>query len=178
MNEITKYGIKFVRLNESHLEMVREWRNSDDVRLFMQYQKIITKEEQIKWFNRINNDNNFYFVSYHNDKAYGLYNVKDIDYTKKSGEAGVFLKSNEFSESDLSMRGTFLLFHIIFNTLHLDLIFAHVLKSNVKVLNYNVQLGFVINSIFSNEISYYLDLSKDDFYNKRNENLIKYIETR
>ena len=56
-----KYGITLERLREEDIELVRQWRNSDPVRLNMKYQELITPEKQREWFNSINNVN-FHYV--------------------------------------------------------------------------------------------------------------------
>jgi UDP-4-amino-4,6-dideoxy-N-acetyl-beta-L-altrosamine N-acetyltransferase len=177
MTEISKYGVTFVRLNESHLEMVREWRNSDDVRPFMQYQKIITKEEQIKWFHRINNDNNFYFVAFIKEEPVGLYNIKDIDQKKKFGECGSFLKNRNYWESKETTSFNFLLLHISFEELKLDYVVCTVLKSNKKVLKLNLQLGYKEIEIEPKDNErLLLKLEYDSFKKSKSYKLVKYLE--
>ena len=56
---IRKYGISLERLTEEDIELVRQHRNSEFIRKRMFYQKMITEEEQKKWFQSINNDFNY-----------------------------------------------------------------------------------------------------------------------
>ncbi len=175
--EISKFGITFKRLNTDTSELIRQWRNSDDVRLYMQYQQFITRQEQESWFNRIDNDENYYFISFYNNEAYGLYNVKDIDYSKKVGEIGTFLKDRSFWEGDISMRGMYLLIIFCFENLALDRLTAHVLKSNSKVLNFNRQLGFKIVESYQSDQSHFLVMTRGDFYTSKNNKLINFLES-
>ncbi len=178
MNDaISKFGITFKRLDAESIETVRQWRNSDDVRLFMQYQKIISIEEQALWFKNIDNENNYYFISFFENEPYGLYNVKDIDFDKKHGEIGAFLKNKSFWEGDISMRGTYLLITFCFEDLKLEKLTAHVLKSNPKVLQYNKQLGFKVDEEFKSDKSNFLVMTRNDFYTPKNNKLLKYLET-
>lgn len=176
MDPISKYGVTFRRLSLDTLEMLRQWRNSDEVRLYMQYQKIISPEEQLQWFDTINNDRNYYFVAYTNEEPFGLYNVKDIDPSTKSGEAGVFLKNSTFWEGDIALRGSFLLADICFHTLGLEQLTATVLKDNKKAVTYNKQLGFKIDETRQDEQSWHLALQKEHFYSGKILRLIKYME--
>ena len=60
-----KYGITLERLKKEDIELVRQWRNSDPVRMNMNYQEIISPEKQLEWFHSINNENFHYtFVPY------------------------------------------------------------------------------------------------------------------
>lgn len=176
IQKIEKYGIRFERLSVDNIEQARQWRNSDDVRLFMQYQKIISPEQQLQWFHTINNENNYYFISYYNYIPFGVYNLKDIDYEKKSAEAGIFLISKDYWGLDWSTRGSFLLVDFAFNALGLETLTAHVLKSNHKAYQYNKQLGFFENKELSNIDVYFLELTEKHFLKKRNLSLIKYME--
>jgi UDP-4-amino-4,6-dideoxy-N-acetyl-beta-L-altrosamine N-acetyltransferase len=176
IDKIERYGIRFERLSEEKIDQVRQWRNSDDVRLFMQYQKIINPKQQLNWFRSIDNNNNYYFVAHKNKIPFGVYNLKDIDINQNKAEAGVFLISKDFWELDWSMRGSFLLIDFAFNTLGLETLTAHVLKSNHRAYRYNKQLGFFENKEISTTDAYFLELTKKHFLSKRNLSLIKYIE--
>ncbi len=175
--EFTKFGITFKPLSEANLEMVRIWRNSDDVRLFMQYQEIISPEQQQTWFQQLDKSTNYYFVAYQNEIPFGIYNIKDVDFNMGIGESGVYLKNRNIWEGDISMRGTLSILIFAFEILKLKTLRCHVLKSNKKVLVYNEQMGFQINEKVDNEISYELLLNKEGFYaSKKIVRLLKYLE--
>lgn len=176
--EFTQFGVTFKPLSEANLEMVRIWRNSDDVRLFMQYQELITPEQQQAWFQQLDKSTNYYYVAYQNEIPFGLYNIKDVDFNIGIGEPGVFLKSRDIWETDCSMRGSIALLKFAFEKLKLNTLKCHVLKSNKKVLAYNQQMGFQINERVDNDISFELFLTKEDFYaNKKIIRLVNYLET-
>lgn len=176
--EFTQFGITFKALSEANLEMVRIWRNSDDVRFFMQYQEIITPEQQQTWFQQLDKSTNYYFVTYQNEIPFGLYNIKDVDFNIGIGELGVFLKNRNIWETDCSMRGSIAILKFAFEILNLNTLKSHVLKTNKKVLVYNQQMGFQINEKVDDAISFELLLKKEDFYNnKKIIRLVSYLET-
>lgn len=176
--EFSKFRITFRPLSEADLEMVRIWRNSDDVRLFMQYQEIITPEQQKSWYDQLDKSTNYYFVTYQNETPFGVYNIKDIDFEIGIGEPGAYLKNRDFWEGDISMRASLSIIIFAFETLKLNTLKSHVLKSNKKVLAYNQQMGFQIRNVDNNSISFELILKKEDFYtNKKIIRLVKYLES-
>jgi UDP-4-amino-4,6-dideoxy-N-acetyl-beta-L-altrosamine N-acetyltransferase len=176
--EFTQFGVTFKPLSEANLEMVRIWRNSDDVRLFMQYQEIITPDQQQTWFKQLDKSTNYYFVTYQNEIPFGVYNIKDVDFNVGIGEPGVFLKSRDIWETDCSMRGSIAILKFAFEILKLNTLKSHVLKTNKKVLVYNQQMGFQINEKVDDAISIELLLTKEDFYaNKKIIRLVNYLET-
>jgi len=178
ITEFTKFNINFKPLSEANLEMVRVWRNSDDVRLFMQYQETISAEQQKSWFNKLDKSTNLYFVTHQNGMPFGVYNIKDIDFSVGIGESGSYLKNRDFWEGDLAMRCALSLITYGFETLGLNYLKSHVLKSNKKALAYNKQMGFKIQDLDNDSISFELILKKEDFYaNKNIIRLMNFLET-
>jgi len=59
---LSNYDITLVRLTYDQLELVRNWRNDPKISQYMEFRDYITPEMQIKWFNKVNNRNNYYFV--------------------------------------------------------------------------------------------------------------------
>ena len=80
------YGVKLYRLTEEKIELLRRWRNDPKIQQYMGYREHITSEMQKAWFERINNDNNYYFIIEYEGKEIGCINIKDIDYVKKTCE--------------------------------------------------------------------------------------------
>nr|WP_314865803.1 GNAT family N-acetyltransferase [uncultured Flavobacterium sp.] len=176
MQEITKYGVKFIKINKTHLEMVREWRNSDDVRLFMKYQKVITSDDQLRWFESIDNDKNYYFVAYIKDEPVGLYNIKNINFNLGYGECGSFLKNRNYWESKETISFNFLLIHFAFEILKLNYVVCTILKSNKKVIMLNLQLGYIQESNSCDDESLFFKLDYESFKDSKSYKLIKYLE--
>jgi UDP-4-amino-4,6-dideoxy-N-acetyl-beta-L-altrosamine N-acetyltransferase len=172
MTEVSKYGVSFRRLDLESLEMVRAWRNSDDVRSFMQYQALISSEEQLRWFDKINNPQNYYFVAYDGTEPVGLYNIKDIQDGR--GECGAFLKDKTLWEGGIDMKFSFLLLHVAFELLQLDHVICEILKTNLKVIQYNKQLGYQL--LEDKENTVVLKLTWADFLNSKGAKLLKYLE--
>jgi UDP-4-amino-4,6-dideoxy-N-acetyl-beta-L-altrosamine N-acetyltransferase len=174
MHEISKFGVTFKRLDLEHLEMVRQWRNSDDVRLYMQYQKIISPEEQLDWFYKINNDKNFYFIAYKDKEPFGVYNIKDIDYTIGYGELGGYLKNKNFWEGGHDVKCSFLLIDFVFCHLKLNYVVCEILKTNIKVISLNKQFGYKVHEEKQN--SYILKLLYEDYLKSKAHKIKSYIK--
>ena len=141
--KLTNYGITLQRLTEDKIEQVRNWRNDPKIALFMEHQDYIDPEMQIQWFRKINNDNNFFFIIVYEEKEIGLINLKDIDYTTKEGEGGIFIFDDRYLNSDVSFRATLCMIDFGFETLHLKSISAHILTTNKRAILFNKSLGFI-----------------------------------
>ena len=136
------YGVKLHRLTEEKIELLRIWRNDPKIQQYMGYREHITPEMQNAWFKRINNDNNYYFIIEYEGKEIGCINIKDIDYEKKTGEPGIFIWDDEYLNTDVPMRASFCQGDFIWNTLKLDSLHIHILKSNTRAIKQNLFWGY------------------------------------
>ncbi len=83
--------IDLIPLEEEHLEIVRNWRNSKEVSQYMYTDTFITEDAQKKWFKKISisEDYKYWIISY-DDKLLGVVNLYDID-KKIKEHSGHFL---------------------------------------------------------------------------------------
>ncbi len=139
---LTINEIQLIRLSEDHLEQVRKWRNSNEVRLNMEYQKHITRDQQVAWFTSINNLTNFYFVINFEKTNGGLINISQIDYKNGTASSGLFLGETKFRDTPIPFISSICLLKFGFHILGLNEIFAKVAIDNTKAIKYNAALGF------------------------------------
>ncbi|MFZ4520166.1 MAG: GNAT family N-acetyltransferase [Bacteroidales bacterium] len=137
-----KYGIILERLKEEDIELVRQWRNSDPVRLNMNYREIISSEQQRQWFDSVNNlQSNFLMIYYQGEKI-GLLNDKNIDWESKSSESGIFLGRTEFYSTFVPYLVSVAGIETTFYFLGWNKQYAHIMRSNTNAINFNLQLGY------------------------------------
>ena len=101
--KITNYGVTLSRLTEDKIELVRNWRNDPKIAQYMEFKEHITPEMQLNWFKKINNENNYFFIIEFEGKEIGLINVKDIHYSEKVGEGGIFIYDDNYLNSDICL---------------------------------------------------------------------------
>ena len=165
--KITNYGVTLSRLTEDKIELVRNWRNDPKIVQYMEFKECITPEMQLKWFRKINNDTNYFFIIELGGKEIGLINVKDIDYNKREGEAGIFIYEDDCLNSTISFQATLCLYDFCFESLKLDLMIAHILKDNKRAIKFNKMIGFKV--LPNQELIYnqkYTLSSRDYFKNR------------
>lgn len=168
------YGVILKRLTEDKIELVRSWRNDPKVSQFMEYRKYITSEEQLKWFHRINNSNNFYYLIVVDNTEIGLINIRDINYSEGFGEPGIFIWDDRFLNSDISFRSAFVLTDFAFNDLKLSKMIVHVLSDNIRAIKYNKAYGYRLSPNQEKQYSQEYTLEKDR-YLKCKDKIIKYL---
>jgi RimJ/RimL family protein N-acetyltransferase len=137
-----KYGIILERLKEEDIELVRQWRNSDPVRLNMKYRELITPGQQKQWFNSINNLQVNYFMIYYQGEKIGLLNDKNIDWESRTSESGIFLGRTEYYNTFVPYLVSVAGIESSFSLTGWNKQYAHILRSNTNAIRFNLQLGY------------------------------------
>jgi hypothetical protein len=140
--KLFKYGIILERLKEADIELVRQWRNSDPVRLNMEFQEIISPEQQLGWFKSIDNLQNNYLIIHYKGEKIGLLNDKNVDWEARTSESGLFLGRTEFYATVVPYLVSIAGIETTFYFLNWRKQFAHILRTNLNAINYNKQLGY------------------------------------
>jgi UDP-4-amino-4,6-dideoxy-N-acetyl-beta-L-altrosamine N-acetyltransferase len=130
-------------LEVDDIELVRNWRNSTDVAPYMYNEEYISEEQQIKWFEKISNENSsLYWIIEYEGKKLGLASLTGIDDTLSSCYWAFYL-------GDLSVRGggigakiEFSILEYVFEELKLNKLRCEVFVSNDKVIKMHEKFGF------------------------------------
>ncbi|MHC1778067.1 MAG: GNAT family N-acetyltransferase [Lentimicrobium sp.] len=140
--KLFKYGIILERLKEADIELVRQWRNSDPVRLNMEYREMISPEQQHEWFKSIDNLQNNYLMIHYKGEKIGLLNDKNVDWEARTSESGLFLGKTEYYATFVPYLVSVAGIETTFYYLDWNKQFAHILKSNQNAIRYNKKLGY------------------------------------
>ena len=165
---IERYGVKLKRLTVDKIELVRNWRNDPKISQHMFFREYITPEMQLKWFNSINNDLNYYFIIEYNNEEIGVVNIKDIDEEKKFGETGIFIANDQYLNSDVPFRASFCHGDFTFEELKLDFTYGRIVSDNRRAIQYNKAVGAEIR-MSENGKSVLLTITKENHYKQRDK---------
>lgn len=109
----------------------------------MAYQKKISKSQQEKWFAKINNKYNYYFLIYVKNQPIGVINCKEVDEKARIGEGGIFIWDKDMRKTPYPVFASLILLDFIFNELQFgEYSFIRVLQSNRQAIRYNKALGY------------------------------------
>ena len=142
--KICKYGITLNRLRQEDLELVRQKRNSEEVSRFMEFREEITPEMQQKWFEGINNFENFYYIIEYKGQKIGLLNDKNMDWNARTSESGMFLWDESYINTLVPVLASLCLLELGFYYLEWKTSFIHVLRDNQKAIEYVSSLGYTL----------------------------------
>lgn len=162
---ITKGNIRFIKLREEDIELVRRWRNSPAIAQFMEFREFITPEEQIQWFHSINNKFNLYFIIEYEYKKVGLINGKDIDWDAMTMEVGIFLWDESLYNTPLPALASLVFSEMGVRYGNLTAT-AHILRDNPRAIRYNTEMGFELCSGQENVENQKYILTKESYMKK------------
>lgn len=135
--------IKLVRLGKEDLELVRNWRNSEDVTKYMYNESYITEEQQKHWFENVNNsDKSIYWIVEYNEKKLGLASITGIDKTLQSCYWAFYLGDTSVRGGGIGAKVEYNVIEYVFSVLGLNKLRCEVFISNDKVIKMHEKYGF------------------------------------
>jgi RimJ/RimL family protein N-acetyltransferase len=140
--EISRGSIVLKRITRGDIELIRQWRNSPQVNLFMEYRGYITPAMQGQWFERINNEFNLYFTITVGGEPVGLIYGAEINWQENTvGNAGIFIADEKNRERNFALEASVLLNDFAFS-IGLERILIKILSGNKKAIAYNKLFGY------------------------------------
>ena len=130
----------------------------------MIYNTEISIENQIKWFESINNKHNFYFLIEYDNKFIGLINGKNVDYTSRTMEGGIFLWDTKYWKSHIPVIASIIMNDCNFLISNFNFVFAQVLRNNRNAVKYNMSMGYEIVKETKNIVI--MRLSRENYIKK------------
>lgn len=165
---ISGFGICLHRLKKKEdVELLRKWRNSKHVNQFMEFRETITKEQQAKWFQSINNIHNNFMIIEYEGKKIGMINGAKIDWDKKTtGSGGIFIWDERFWMTKAPIAASILMTDMstIFG---LEKTFIKILKENKNAIVFNKSLGYELLLNQENNESQHYVLEQKKYILKR-----------
>ncbi len=168
MITLSKFGIELVQIQPDDLEMIRSWRNADEVRRVFEYKTIITPNDQKKWFAQLDTSRNFYFVFSHKGLPLGVVSIKEINWDARGGEAGIFLGDTIYVKSPVPITAVIILMQFAFNVLNLNYLIAKIHQENNIAIEFNKALGYTRMKGEEQSIFQRYRVNENQFNNKKN----------
>ena len=157
------------KLEENDLELVLRWRNSERIRINMFNDKVITLDEHIGWFHRIQDNPRIdYQIFLMNQKPVGVVCFTEIDEVNQKCHWGFYLGETEIPRGTGNIMGFYGLKYI-FETRQMRKVSGEVLVFNEKSVRFHERLGFRKEGYFVEHImrgNQFLDVVSFAHFNK------------
>ncbi|NCX94160.1 MAG: GNAT family N-acetyltransferase [Gammaproteobacteria bacterium] len=124
------------------IQLLRYWRNLDDVRNRMLAKDFVGRDAQRKWFEGLNSNFSAYFIYSLDSQDIGCVNLTKISEANKTFEGGIFCGNPLFFKHWINVWACVKLYNHAFFELGLDTAFATILKNNSSALSLNKSLGY------------------------------------
>lgn len=135
--------VKFLKIENEDLEMIRLWRNSPEVSQYMYTDTEISSEQQKRWFKKIDSEENSkYWIIKFDGKKIGLVYVIDIDLKARKAFWGFYLGDTSIRGKGIGGKVEYTLLKYVFEELNLNKLCGEVLSFNEKVIMMHEKFGF------------------------------------
>jgi RimJ/RimL family protein N-acetyltransferase len=171
MKNIGADNIRLEPLHVDNIELLRIWRNTNEVRSKMLFQDYISTSDQIKWFNNLD-DTQHYYEIYFKSLLIGFTHVKNINWSKKVGEAGILLGNKDFIDSHIPIIAILMMMNHYFYNYTFNELHAKVRKDNTAALELNLSLGYQIKKEYSKYLLLHINSKKHFKQNSRFNSLL------
>ncbi len=169
---LQKYGVQLDSLQYKDIQMVRSWRNAEFVQKNMLFDKKLTPKMQEDWFARLN-ESDIYLMIIHQSIQIGIIHVKNIDWKKRKGEAGIFIGNLNYHKSYIPMLAIACLMDSFFYDFSFTELTAKVKKGNKTALDFNYFFGYELVAKGNN---FHSLLVSKDLYSKSKMKLSKILK--
>ena len=130
-------------LTSEDLELVRNWRNSPEVSSYMYTESHITENQQIAWFDKINQlENCKYWIIEFDNKKVGLVSITDINSILSSCYWAFYLGDTSIRGAGIGAKVEYNVLEYVFNQLNLNKLRCEVFVTNDKVIKMHEKFGF------------------------------------
>jgi hypothetical protein len=175
--------IIFLPISEVDPELIRTWRNQDEIRNNMYTNHIISPEEHLAWYQKISRDPSVRYWIFSDDgiKKIGLVYLYDIDLKNRRAFWGIYMGDLRLQGKGIGSRVEFAILDYVFFDLNLNKLNCEVLAFNKPAIRFYKKFGFAEEGYFKQHIfrdnRYYdvirLAVLKDDWVNKHRERIKK-----
>lgn len=144
---ITRYGVSLKPIIPADLPSLRRWRNSDEVRLNMLSQSLISASQQRLWYERISTDDSqCHWCVYVGDTRAGYANLKGFAKEPLMGQAtadgGLYLGQSRVRHGLLATAVALCQLDAAFEQFKIGQIQTQVKSDNNSALRLNQMLGY------------------------------------
>ena len=147
--------IKFLKLQEEHLEMVLAWRIKPEISQYLLTDVQNDMEKQYQWFDRISKDDTYrYWIIAYQDIPIGLINLSEIDSKNLRCCAGYYI--GELKHRQLGAMIPPYLYNYIFQEMKFRKTYGEIFAENETIIKIHEmrgyrQVGVYRDHIFKND---------------------------
>lgn len=145
--------IYFNQLKKKHLESVRGWRNSLDVKKYMYTEPDISKQQQISWYKKISSQQNSkYWIINVDGNDLGLVCLTDIDHYHKKCSWAYYLGDPKSRGKGIGKQIELNILKYVFEKINFNKLSCEVFSFNKKVILIHQKFGSKIEGVLREHV--------------------------
>ncbi|WP_299074839.1 GNAT family N-acetyltransferase [uncultured Paraglaciecola sp.] len=139
-----KYGIHLCPVTDADLELIRGWRNDQEINQHMLDQSYITQQMQQAWFKRLQGDTSqVYWLIMFKDEKIGVASLTNIDREKGTAEPGMYIFTEKYKNNIVPFCAAFALNDFAFEQLGSQQLKGKIFDNNGASLRFHQSCGYV-----------------------------------
>lgn len=144
------FKIKLELITQEDTPFIVKWRNNENVRKNFIFQEKFTEEMHLNWLStKVASKEVVQFIIKikENNKPIGSVYFKDINYSKKEAEFGIFIGEDDSRGKGYGTEAVKLALDYVFNVINLETIILRVFADNKSAINSYKSAGFIFDCI-------------------------------
>lgn len=158
---------EFELLQREDIETLRAWRNHRHNSQWFEYQKQISKGDQILWYEQLDSTKDQYYTLKKNGKISAFFHLRHSAEHNKTAECGLITNPKDAIGNGSLLPGSLYLMEIAFEELQLDKLFAKVKQTNELAIRYNLDLGFTTLPLKQSNDFCWMVLTLETYHEKK-----------
>lgn len=142
MMEISNYGITLREVRENDLELLRTWRNSEEISKHMLSREYISEEMQLAWYKAFKERGDINFVICFEGRDIGFFGLKVVDKDKNIYNPGIYFSEAEGQNSFVPYLVHFCFIEYIYNINPDIVLVTQILRVNKRALRFALSCGY------------------------------------
>lgn len=135
--------IKLTILSKEDTELVRQWRNSEEVAAYMYTDEKISEEQQEKWFEKVSkSETSKHWIINYNDTKVGVVSLTDMNTNLKSCYWAFYLGDASIRGAGIGAKVEYTILKYVFEELNLNKLRCEVFVFNDNVIKMHEKFGF------------------------------------
>lgn len=170
---ITTKRLLFRAVEEGDLELIRNWRFSENICRYFPDNEPINLEHQKKWFEEvvcdIKNNKFFMVVKLEDNTPIGLTYLQKIDLKNGNAEFSFYLGDSKYYSKGYAVEMELVTLEYAFNYLNLHKVYAEILEGGDRIVSMHEKFNFKISGTFKEHIYHdgrYIDLIRVEILKK------------
>lgn len=143
------------------IKKVREWRNRDDIRMWMYESHLISEEEHLAWIESLSKEaldssakyKRVVWVIYDSQGPIGVVNLQDINWKHLTASWGIYIAEKTL-DKPAGLQAIKFIAEKAFNDFKLEKLNSTVFANNKKALIFNQTCGMRPQGVFRSEIQF------------------------